>query len=988
MRRSTFLPAIPCKAAIFFFLSVGMSGVAEAQQTKKVDTTATSKDIEQVVIVGYGKQKRTNLTSAVSTISAEQFQNKPEPNVALMLQGAAPGLLVTRTSGQPGSEGVNIQVRGVTSANGSVSPLYVIDGIVSTSTTFNALNPDDIQSISVLKDGGATAIYGAQSAGGVILVTTKTGRSGKARISFSSNTAMQHPTNLPRRLSLLGEMEYMNLAFENAGLTHPYTTTDLQNVKDGVQFTINPTNGFYNTYNTEQDFYKMTLRDYYPLYNNNLAISGGNQDVTYFVSLGNMKQDGIMRVGKDDFSRWNTRVNLTAKVNKFLTLALNSAYASQIFNKPVTAGRGLTGGADSVFYQLYRSRQRYPLLNPNGTFFTAGNSSFYGYSNMAAGGFDHEIRENFANNVRATVANFAKGLSFDIIYGRNNFTGTHNVFNRTVATYQGPNPSSVLLRNNPNNYSVTKYMNTSENFQSLINYDLTIGENHHFHILGGYQMQRERDTSLQGYTTNLYVNDNPSLGFTSDPKNETNSEAISSNAMQSFFGRFTYNFAGKYLVEATLRNDESSQLTPGDRTKTFPSFSAGWNITKEEWLNLPAFIDELKPRASWGKVGSQLGIGNYDFIQVLSTGSSLDLGGNKQTYVYPTSIPAVDLGWETVETKDIGLDFAFIKNRLTGSFDYYIKTNKNMLVPVSLPATIGLSVPLINGGKLRTHGWEVQLNYNDKIGQDFSYSITANLADSQNKLLSYTTTNNVINAGVTGLLLGFPINSIWAYKADGYFQNQDQLNSAPSYSQIKNKQGVPGLGDIRYVDIDGSGRLDQGKSTLEDHGDLVNLGDTAPRYQFSLNLQAKYKDLDFSIFLQGIGKRRFMPNAEFLSPAAQSWTLPMAYQSDYWTPDNPNAAFPRPYYQGSQNFIPSSHWFMNGAYVRAKNIQLGYSLPADALNNMPISRFRIYLSGENIFTISALPKAFKNVIDPESPQGAYGAYPFTKTYSLGVNIDF
>ncbi|MDR2229571.1 MAG: TonB-dependent receptor [Flavobacteriaceae bacterium] len=1006
MRIHPMVPSNYLKVAIAFFLSTSGVQMAMAQQTPnrkvstKADTISKSKDIDEVVVVGYGKQKKTNLTTAVSTIDGKTLENRPSPNVANMLQGSAPGLVVTRSSGRLANQGLNLEIRGATSVNGNVSPLIVIDGIVSSSESFMALNSDDIDNISVLKDGGATAIYGAQSAGGVLLVTTKRGKSGKAKISFSSNMAFQSPSNLPKRLSLIDEMNYMNLARKNAGLDPEYKDDDLDYARRGVEFVLDPTNNLWRTYN-QKDFIKETLRDTYSMMKNNVQISGGNDRITYMASIGNLQQDGIFRVGEDFFSRWNTRINVSAKVNDYLKLDIGSAYTTQAINNPQDGGYGLEGGGNGILRQMFNSRMRFPLFNPDGSYYGSGTSSFFGYGLLKDGGFKRDRKEDFINNITATISNIAKGLEFKLIYGRETDNRENRTFNRTVNYYAGPTASSIKKLNDPNSYSVSHTKYILENFQGLVDYDFKLGESHNFHVMGGYQLQKWDKNNLYAQTKNLYVNDNPSLNFTGDQLNKTNSEYSRSEIMQSFLGRFNYNYKGKYLFEATVRSDESSRLTQGDRIKVFPSFSLGWNMTKESWFENIAggVLNELKPRASWAKVGSKASLsknangdydengGFYDYIDQLSSGSSLVLGGDRQSYLFLSRLSAQNLGWETVETRNIGIDFSLFNRKLTGSFDYYNKYNNNMLVPISLPATIGIGTPMLNAGQLKVWGWELSLGYRDKIGKDFSYNVSVNVADNQNKLLKYNGTSNVINSGVNRLVEGYALNSIWGYKTDGYFQNQSEVDKAPSYKRLLNKTGVPGIGDIRYVDLNGDGEISAGKNVLGDSGDLVYLGDTNPRYQFGINVSMNYKNIDFSFFIQGVAKRKFKPSNELIQPALAPWNLPMTFQMDYWTPDNTNAAFPRPYLTADHNFVNSDKWFLNGAYARLKNIQIGYSLTKEALKNMPISRMRIYVSGEDLLTFSKLG-VFKGVIDPEQPQGVVSGYPFAKTVSLGVNIDF
>ena len=987
--------AVSSSNAVLLFNSVGyVSKEAAANQSSQM-TLAKSEDmLDEVVVVGYGSQKKTNLTSAVSQVDTKILQNRPAPTVANLLQGAAPGLVVTRQSGRPGDQGLNIQIRGASSANGSVSPLYVIDGVISSEGTFTALNPNDIENISVLKDGGATAIYGAQSAGGVILITTKKGQKGPSRISLLSNIAWQMPSNMPDRLSLVDEMKYMNLGRANAGLAPEYTDEDLNYAVNGPVF-VEGANGQWRTYN-QQNLIDQVAKKSYNLYNHNLQITGGSDKVTYMASLGNMSQAGMFKVGEDHFERWNARANISAQVNKYIKLDVGSAYINQATDNPQDGGYGIDGGGNGLLRQFYSSRMRFPLYNEDGTYYRSGTSSAIGYALMKDGGFNRDRKDIYFNNVTATFNNFIKGLDVKLMYSRENTALENRNFRRTVTYYSGPSKSTASQLNNPNNYSITNYKTLSQNYQAILDYKFNITEDHNFQIMGGYQFYSYDYQYVGASTKNLYVNDNPSLNFTSDPVNKSNTQFGSREKMQSYFGRFNYNYQEKYLFEATVRSDESSRLSPGNRVKVFPSFSAGWNMSKETWFEgISHVVNELKPRVSWGKVGSKEGIGYYDYIAQLLTNSNIVLGDARQTYLYQDLLtPSKGLSWETVETRNFGLDFSFLNRKLKGSFDYYNKLNNNMLVAVSLPGTLGIKVPKSNDGKLKTWGWEFNLGYNNKVGEDFSYGVNFNLSDNQNKLVKYGGVNNVVNPGVNKLVEGYALNSIWAYQADGYFQSQSELDNAPSYKEIVNKAGVPGLGDIKYVDVNGDGKISPGGSTLGDSGDLVYLGDINPRYQYGFNVNLGYKGFDLSLFIQGIAKRKFKPSNELIQPLLASWYMPMSFQTDYWTPENTNAAFPRPFLEATQNFQESSKWFLNGAYARLKNVQIGYTLTKDQMKRLPFSRVRFYASGEDLFTLSKMG-VFKGVVDPEMKTIKEGStteiaspYPFARTVSFGINLDF
>lgn len=993
--------AVTSSNAVLLFNFVGyVAKEAVANQSSLVKLAKSEDMLEEVVVVAYGTQKKTNMTSAVTQVDTKVLQNRPAPTVANMLQGAAPGLVVTRQSGKPGGQGLTIQLRGASSATDNVPPLYVIDGVISSPSTFEGLNPNDIENISVLKDGGATAIYGSQSAGGVILIQTKRGKTGPGRITVMSNMGIQMPSNMPDRLSLVEEMKYMNLGRANAGLAPEYNDEDLNYAVNGPTFVLGA-NGQWRTYN-QKNLIDEVAKKSYNLYNNNIQFSGGGEKITYMASLGNMSQAGMFKVGEDHFTRWNARANISAQVNKYLKLDIGSAYINQATDNPQDGGYGIDGGGNGILRQFYSSRMRFPLYNEDGTYYRSGTSSAIGYALMKDGGFNRDRKDTYFNNVTATLSNFVKGLNVKLMYSRENTNQQNRNFRRTVTYYSGPDPKTASQLNNPNNYAVTDYKTLSLNYQAIADYDFKLAEKHNFHLMGGYQFQSYDFGQITASAKNLYVNDNPSLNFTSDPLNKSHEQRAERGKMQAYFGRFNYNYDEKYLFEATVRSDESSRLFPGVRVKVFPSFSAGWNMSREAWFeSIADVVSELKPRVSWGKVGSQVGIGYYDFLAQLKIGPNTDpgrtgvvLGDTKQSYIYQDMLPALGISWETVETQNFGLDFSFLKRKLRGSFDYYNKYNNNMLVAVDLPETLGIKIPRSNDGKLKTWGWEFNLGYSDKVGEDFSYNVNFNLADNQNRLVRYGGAGNIIKAGVNPRVEGYALNSIWGYQADGYFQTEADLAQAPSYKELLNKAGVPGLGDVRYVDVNGDGKISPGGGRLGDSGDLVYLGDINPRYQYGFNINLSYKNFDLGMFIQGIAKRKFKPSNELIQPLLASWYMPMSFQTDYWTPDNTNAAFPRPYLEGTQNFQESSKWYLSGAYARLKNVQIGYTLTKDQMKRLPFERIRFYASGEDLLTLSKMG-VFKGVVDPEMKPTREGStteiaspYPFARTISFGINLDF
>ncbi|MBE7640570.1 SusC/RagA family TonB-linked outer membrane protein [Salegentibacter sp. BLCTC] len=936
--------------------------------------------LNEVVVVGYGKQERANLTGAVSTVNAETIEDRPVTNLGNALQGTTSGLNISRTTGQPGDEGLNIQIRGATSANGNVDPLLIVDGVTMSLNDLNTINPTDVKTVTVLKDAAAAAIYGSRAAGGVILVTTKEGKSGKTVVDYSSLLTVQWPLNIPDRLSLLEEAEFSNLARKNAGVGPEYSDFDLDNIRNGVEFVVSPTDSTrYLTYN-QKSIKDQVARDLYLMQSHNVSARGGSDKVNYFFSVGYLDQEGMFKVGPDGNKRLNTRLNMSAELSKHLSLDSRLAYNVNDRESPSAGVNGY-----GLLQQVWQARQRFPIFTPEGKLFGgAGTSGNNTYAYLTEGGYANDKRAELNGTFTLTASNFIDGLELKMIYGRQENRRDYDRFNRTVELWDRFSP--VYYLNNPNSYTVLGANYARDNFQFLTNYNITLFNNHKIHLLGGYQWEDYRGHSVTSSASSLVSNDLPSLNL-GDANSKRNSEGVTTFANQSYFGRFNYSFKDKYLLEATIRGDETSRLAPGSRLKWFPSGSIGWNMHKEKWFEtaLP-FFSEFKPRASWGQLGNANAdiIGYYDYIPGLNYGNALVMGAteDRTTYFYQGGLPSPNLAWETVETVNYGVDVSLFKNKLQGSFDYYIKHNRNMLIPTNLPATIGINTPRVNRGELKSWGWETNLNFRDKIGDDFSYNIGFNLSDNQNELISYGGNRNTVGSRTNRLIEGFPLNTIWGYETvPGYIESESQLENAPFYD---NRTGI---GDIEYVDQNGDGLINNGGGTVENHGDLVKLGTDQSRYLFGINAGANYKNIDFSIFFQGVGKRSFLAPTAVVMPFNQTWFQPMAFHRDFWTPNNPDAAFPRPFLKGTHNYATSDRWVQDGSYVRLKNIQLGYSLSQKVISQLPISRFRIYVTGEDLLLFNKLG-VFDGVFDPEQRNEQRANYPFTGKVALGINLSF
>ncbi|MGM9508958.1 SusC/RagA family TonB-linked outer membrane protein [Larkinella sp. GY13] len=933
------------------------------------------KSLDEVVVVGYGTQRKVNLTGAVSTVDAKSLQNRPSTSLANALQGVTPGLNITRQSGQPGNETVNLQIRGVTSANGNVNPLVILDGVSVPISTMTTMNPNDVESISVLKDAAAAAIYGAQAAGGVILITTKKGKSGKVTFDYLAQYGVDWAINLPDRMSLLDEALYSNLARQNSGSAPEYTNDDLQRIRDNVPYVVNPADtGSYLYYN-QQPLADQILRKYTSMRTHNLTARGGTDKINFLISGGYYEKQGVFKVGPDNMKRYNLRVNLGAQLTKHISLDTRLSYTLEQTRR---ASADANGSYGLLNYAL-RWRNRNPFLTPEGRYNGIGSGSL-ALPLQEAGGYNNYNRNFFDGVVTLQAANFVKGLNLRAIAGTQYRPAYREIFNRTIPLWAKSRITSYV--NPVNSYQVSNELTKNTNIQLLANYDFKVGGNHNFGFFAGYQWEEFRYQSAYASASNLVSNDLPTLNL-GDDKTKVATQDVQTNAFQSVFGRFNYNYADKYLIEATLRQDESSRLAPGLRRKVFPSASAGWNMHRESWFgNALSFVSEFKLRGSWGRLGGALGtnIGNYDFLNQLSRNSNLVLGNSRTTYVFQGSLPSSSLSWETIETTNGGIDLGFFENRLQFTGDYYVKYNRNMLTPQQLPGTIGISTPRKNNGELKSWGWETEVRFRDRIGKDFNYSVAVNFSDNQNRLQSYSG-RTVVSAGTNNLIEGYPINTIWGYQTAGYFQTADEVKSSAF------QDNRAGAGDVKYVDQNGDGRLTWGKGTAADHGDLILVGSTQPRYLFGVTLSAQWKGFDLTVFVQGVGKRNYLPTQESVAPLMVTWKQPLAIHSDYWTPENPNALFPRPFVAATHNYVSSDKWVMNASYMRLKNLQFGYTLPTTLTQKIGVSQARFFFSGQDLLTISGLGK-FQGYYDPEMRDGVENDYPFFSTASVGLNLSF
>ncbi|MGL4853282.1 MAG: SusC/RagA family TonB-linked outer membrane protein [Phocaeicola sp.] len=908
--------------------------------TLKEDTEVLS----EVVVVGYGVQKKVNLTGAVTAVDKSEIAARPVGQLSTALQGMAPGVTVTTNSGQPGLDTGTIRIRGRGTLNDN-DPLVLIDGIEG---NINDVDANDIESMSILKDAAASSIYGVRAANGVILITTKRGESGQTKITYSNYVGWQSPTRMADYVGAQDFMKLSNLVAENSdrGANYYYSQEQIA-AYDNPNRDLNK----YADNNWIQDI--LTGSGFQQ--EHSLGLQGGNEGVKYALSANYLDQSGLIQ--NMDFERFTLRLNTDIKVSEQIRLNVDLSARLANRSEPRLGAWGQFGTAHATnptYVNKYTDGTWAVVRGENNIMRIQEEGGLNEYkSNLYTAGFNASYQP-FADLKFTGIANFKMRDDYNSLHQRSLIYSTNFPENSQFRT---------IGMNNITKQS-DKYAFT--NYQGLANYSKTLSK-HHLALLMGVSYLKERGDNLTGYRTGIPNGELTQINAGGrDGQNTTGS--ASEYGLFSLFGRLNYSYQDKYLLEANIRRDGSSRFSKNQRWGWFPSFSAGWRISEEAFLKEVETIDNLKLRASWGELGNDK-IGNYPYQTTYSLGN-YPFGGTLNQTAGMSVYPNTDLTWETTRMTNIGLDFSTLSNRLSFTFDYYVKTTRDILMRLPILSMVGLSAPYQNAGKVQNKGWEVAVNYSDKIGTDFHYSVGFNLSDVKNEVLDIKGTDRLSsdnNNNVTGLITGKPINSYYGYQALGLYQTQEQLQKYPGISSSV------GLGDIIYQKQTESGSFS--------FDDMVYQGSNIPRYTYGVNLGAEYRGFDFSAFLQGVAKVSIHTLAIEKAPMNTDGNF-RSDHLDSWTATNTDAQFPR-LVTTNQNYQSSSFWIKSGAYLRLKNVQLGYTLPKSILAKTPISKCRIYASGINLLTLSGLPSD----IDPESPNDAR-YYPQVKTYTFGVNLEF
>lgn len=935
----------------------------------KIMLEEDTQKLDEVVVVGYGTIKRVNVSGAVGTVDSKIFESRPVQNASSALQGEMPGLVITRKGGTPGGSDIDIKIRDISSINGG-SPLILIDGAEG---SLSLLNPTDIENISVLKDGNA-AIYGARAADGVILVTTKSGKKNQPmKASVDLYYTLRKPALLKKTVNLY-QYAKMGLEITDGSWSPEYTQDDLSKIEANSDEVV--PNGIWGVY--PKFFKSVNMRD--ELLGNgnmqsyNINLTGGGGNYNYLISLGYQNENGLPKYGKDNNKNYFVRAKSNIEISKAISLDLNLSYEASNRNYS-TQIDGRSGLIDNLWGSMFKTRCWAPIKNPAGGFYT-----FQYYSNLAQAleelgekktttgnvTFNSRINWQILKDLKLTGQAIIRKSDGDIeaSYLEVNW---YDWDNNNFGKYDTPNWAD-------RSYNKTLY----KNFTTYLDYNKIFFDKHNLSIMFGVAHESSNYDSFYAARQNFDQQEVFSLQLGS-PENQTATSSGNAWTLNSFFARLNYSFMDRYILEGNFRADGSSRFTKNSRWGYFPGISLAWRISEEKFIKKLNLFDNLKLRGSYGEMGNQSGIGLYDYIQLISiSGSYYPFGnGMKGQLAYPSNMVSQERTWETIKSKNIGLDLSILNNRFNASFDYFQKDNDNMLISRTYPEVLGALAPKTNDGKLQVRGWEISLGWRDRINE-FSYSIRASLSDSKNKIIKGNEGSSK-GVGLNSALEGYPINSYFGYKFDGIIQTAGELQA---YKDKFPNGGVPGsiaIGDAKYKDLDNDGKLDT-------NGDAVYLGDMNPRYNFGFNINAEYKRFDLGLFIQGIGKRIIFLEGEASMPFQQWWWEPLQYwYGKTWTADRIDAQYPaitldnKRYY----NYQHSTNTKFNTAYARLKNIQIGYTLPNHLTKKMGISKVRFYFSGEDIFEVHNVPGGY----DPENT-GSYNNYPFTRNFSFGANIVF
>lgn len=984
--------------------------------------------LNEVVVVGYGTQIKANLTGAVDKISASDIENKLASNTSQTLQGLVPNMNVSFGDGGINTN-ASINIRGLSSINGG-SPLILIDGVAG---ELNSINPKDIESISVLKDAASASIYGARGAFGVILITTKKANKDKINISYSGYTGLSSPTIHTENFITDG-LEWMELSdklslLENSNTYLGYSQEDkdyLMARRDDPSLpsvlikNINGLERYVHYGNT--DWWDYIFNDAQSSQEHNLNISGGSDKMSYYISGRYYNREGIYKINPDVLNSYTLRAKIDIEVTERFSIENNTNFYSSKYTYPATNARIIDGSSnheDWRKYTFHASPLNVPvnpdgsimIVNPNSPTRDIADGTFadliYGKSKGQDNNYD-------LTNKTAISYKISKGINIKADYSfrkESPFTWLRLI--STPHTNQPGGNGVTYYKTNKQTYKEYYRDRLYQAFNAYIDYNYDLFDGHKLSGVLGYNQEWrswKRTIIYQDGSLSENLNSfNLTTGENMDIESDANAWAI-----RAGFYRLKYNIKDKYLFETNGRLDASSKFPEGNRSVFFPSISAAWRISQEEFFSpVKKHINNLKLRGSYGSLGNQ-DVGEYDYISRMSVNTSSYIsGGSQLSYLSTPNTVSSNFTWETASTFDIGADIGAFNNRLNISYDWFQRDVTNMLTQgKQLPSVYGATEPDENAADMRTRGFELSIGWSDKFniaGKALKFNILGSLADSRSTITKFDNPNGDIEQYYVGMEIG----EIWGYEVEGFFETDDEYLSHADQilvnKRIHNNYLInhPVAGDIKFRDIGGNddGSPDRiisaGNRTLDDHGDLKIIGNSSPRYSYGMNFNCSYEGFTLDMFWQGIAKKDWWPgkdNSYFWGPFGRQYQnfYPESIESMSWTPDNPDAYFPRlavysvqeQGLEGSQLGVPSDKYLQNAGYLRLKNVTLSYSFPKKWMETTKMAGARIYLTASNLLTLSPLYKNNPDkTTDPEQ-LGDGNAYPFSKTIALGVNLDF
>lgn len=953
---------VPEGTKIIVFSAIGMKTLElSVDNVTQVVMQEDSQVLDEVVVVGYGTQKKANLTGSVSTVKADDLANKPVTSLTNALQGISPGVTVISRPGDVGGGLGSVNVRGRGNL-GSSAPLYVVDGVTVSGSDFQRINPSDIESISILKDAAASAIYGSRAAYGVFLVTTKKGKTGGLTVNLNSYYGMQSPTFQDKRVGAYDYAMLRNEANENAGKKIVYDEAILKTIKDGSQPDLYPDN----------DWYDLVYRSSSPIQEHNISFSGGGK-TKYFVSGSFFNQESLLK-GKE-LDRYSFRVNTEREFDDIFTLGTNISFVQENFNRSI--------GEFSIT-DLNRMSPMSVAKHSDGTWgsITAGKTSATlskdnPLRKMALGGRGEYESRTFIGSVKGVLKPL-KGLDITGMLSYKMWNREESKFTNEVEPLidfltKKEIASSAVSPNKLENKWDNDHTLAAQIYASYQkDFDL-----HSAKLMVGLQYEDYKGKYIKAIRKNFPTNAlNVIDAGSNSSESVENGGSLWENAFFSQFARFNYNYNEKYLFEANIRFDQSSKFHKDSRLGIFPSFSAGWRVTEENFMKDIEWLSNLKLRASWGELGNVNNVGNYDFYDALGIGTAIILDEGKADGVWPSKLANPMLSWETVAMTNIGVDASLFSNKLNVQLDVFDKRTKDILLVLPQPKELGLSDEeqvSSNAGKVSNKGIELMVGYNDFIGDDFNYYISGNFSKIWNKVTDLKGANDQINDKWI-YREGEAIGSFYMYEAEGLFKDQADVDNHAKQSAATKP------GDIKYKDLNNDGKIDGEDRTI--------VGNDVPYFTYGLELGANYKGFDFRVQGQGVGDVKVYLSAE-ASQAFFNGASAKTYHLNRWTKENPNpnAAYPRilPSGDNRHNEVLSSFWLYDASYFRIKNISFGYTLPKRITEKWGIDKLRIYTSATNLFTTRS-DKRIKD-FDPEMPS-ARGTYPMLKVFSVGVNLTF